>query len=64
MKVYIPKLVDGTDDQYKIYTGNRGKMLCDDQLDEEFVKLSDVLLALESCDGDLDYFKFKLPRIK
>ena len=64
MKVYIPKLVDGTDDQYKIYTDNRGTMLCDDQLDQEFVKLEDVLCALESCEGDIDYFKSKLPRIK
>lgn len=62
MKVYIPKLVDGSDDQYKIYTDNRGTMLCGDQLDDEYVKLSDVLLAIESCEGDLDFLKFKLPK--
>lgn len=62
MKVYIPKLVDGTDDQYKIYTDNRGTMLCGDQLDDEFVKLSSVWQAIESSEGDLDFLKFKLPK--
>lgn len=60
MKKYIPKLVEGTDDQYKIYTDNRGTMLCGDQLDQEFVKLDDVIVALESCEGDIDYLKHKL----
>jgi len=64
MKVYIPKLVEGTEDQYKIYTENRNTMLCDEQLDAEFVKLSDVFRALDECEGDLDYFKFKLPSLK
>lgn len=62
IKKYIPKLVDGTDDQYKIYTDNRGTMLCDDQMDEEFVKLSAVWAAIESCEGDIDFLKFKLPK--
>lgn len=60
MKRYIPKLVEGTDDQYKIYSDNRGTMLCGDQLGEEFVKLVDVEIALKTCEGDLDFFKFKL----
>jgi hypothetical protein len=62
MKVYIPKLVDGTDDQYKIYTDNRSTMLCGEQLDDEYVKLSSVWAAIESCEGDLDFLKFKLPK--
>lgn len=61
MKVYIPKLVEGTDDQYKIYTDNRSTMLCGDQLDEPFVKVSAVLSAIEACEGDIDFFKFNLP---
>lgn len=64
MKKYTPKLVEGTDDQFKIYTDNRGTMLYGDQLDEEFVKLADVLEALDSCEGDLDFFKFKLPKAR
>jgi hypothetical protein len=60
MKIYIPKLVEGTDDHYKIYTDNRTVMLCDDQLDEQFVKLSAVIDYIETCEGDLDFFKFKL----
>jgi hypothetical protein len=60
MKKYIPKLVEGTDDQYKIYTENRGTMLCGDQLDEEFVKLEQVLFAIETCEGDINYLKFML----
>lgn len=62
MKKYTTKLVDGTYDQYKIYTDNRGTMLCDDQLDDEFVKLSAVYFALEKCEGDMDLFKFLLPK--
>lgn len=60
MKIYIPKLVEGTDDQYKIYTDNGGTMLCGDQLNDEFVKLSTVEDAIESCEGDIDYLKHKL----
>jgi hypothetical protein len=62
MKVYAAKLVDGTDDQYKIYTDNRGTMLCDDQWDGDFVKLSDVLAAVDACEGDIDLLRFKLPK--
>ena len=62
MKVYIPKLVEGTDDQYKIYTDNRGTMLCGDQLDEPFVKLHQVIHAIETCEGDIDLLKFKLAK--
>lgn len=57
IKKYIVKLVEGTDDQYKIYTDNRGTMLCGDQFNEEFVKLEDILFAIEFCEGDLDYLK-------
>jgi len=63
VEVYIPKLVDGTDDQYKIYTDNRGTMLCGDQLDEEFVKLYAVIEAIDSCEGDIDFLKFKLSKL-
>jgi len=62
MKKYIPRLVEGTDDQYKIHTDNFGTMLCDDQLDAEFVKLDAVWAALEASEGDLDFFKHKLPK--
>lgn len=62
MKKYIPKLVEGTDDQYKIYTDNRGTMLCGDQMGEEFVKLHMVWDAIERCEGDIDYLKSMLPK--
>lgn len=62
MKKYIPKLIDGTDDQFKIYVNDRGTMLSGDQLDEEFVKLSDVVAAIEASQGDIDFLKFKLPK--
>lgn len=64
MKVYIPHLVDETDDQYKLYSDNRGTMLCDDQSITELVKLDDIMFALEKCEGDLDYFKSLLPKSK
>jgi len=60
VKKYIPKLVEGTDDQYKIYNEDRSVMFCGDQLDEEFVKVEDVLSAIESAEGDIDYLEFKL----
>ena len=62
MKKYTPKLVEGTDDQYKIYTDNRGTMLCGDQMGEEFVKLHLVWDAIERCEGDIDYLKHMLPK--
>lgn len=62
MDKYILKLVDGTDDQYKIYFDNNGKMLCDDQLEQEFVKLDSVWAAIEKCEGDIDFLKFLLPK--
>jgi hypothetical protein len=58
----MPVLIEGTDDQYKIYTDNRGTMLCGDQLDEEYVKLHEVLHAIETCEGDIDFLKHKLPK--
>lgn len=64
IKTYTPKLVDGTDDQYKIYADNRGTMLWGDQLDEEFIKLSSVWALIEMAEGDLDFVKFKLPELK
>ena len=64
MKVYTPKLVEGTDDQYKIYADNRGTMLCGDRLDEGFVRLSAVWAIIELAEGDLDFVKFKLPELK
>lgn len=57
-------LVEGTEDQYKIYTDNRGTMLCDEQNTTELVKLDDVMFALEKCEGDLDYFKSLIPKSK
>jgi hypothetical protein len=60
IKTYIPKLVENTDDQYKLYAGNYGTMLCGDQLDEKFVKLESVLAALDCCEGDMDLFAFKV----
>ena len=62
MKKYIAKLVDGTDDQYKIYSGEKETMLCGDQLDSEFVKLESVWSAIEKCEGDIDFLKFLLPK--
>lgn len=62
MKKYIPKLVDGTQDQYKIYCDNRATMLAGDQLDMELVSLYSVWLAIEKCEGDLDLLKFLLPK--
>ena len=62
MKLYKPKLVDGTDDQYKIYVNNRGTMACDDWIDGDLVKLEDVLKLVERCEGDIDYLKFRLPK--
>jgi len=53
MKRYVPMLVEGTDDQYKIYTDNRGTMLCGDQLGEEFVKLESVRVNLEKLNHAL-----------
>lgn len=63
MKKYVPKLVDGTDDLYKIYTDNRATMLCGDQLDEPLVKLHDVLAFLDKCEGDVDFLRFKLEKL-
>jgi hypothetical protein len=64
MKIWTPILVDGTEDQYKIYTDNKGTMLCDDQDTTELVKLDDVMFALKKCEGDIDMFKFLLPKSK
>lgn len=60
MKVYIPKLVEGTDDHYKIYSEKRATMLCGDQLDEPFVKLHAVLNLLEQSEGDMDFLEFRI----
>jgi hypothetical protein len=62
MKKYTPILVEGTDDQYKIYTDNRGTMLCGDQLDDEYVKLTQVWDLIERSKGDLEFVKSKLPK--
>lgn len=63
MRKYIPKIAEGTDDQYTIHTDNFGTMLCGDQLDTEFVKLEDVWSAIEASEGDLDFLKHKLPKV-
>lgn len=47
MKIYIPKLVKGTQDQYKIHTDNNGTILCGDQLGEHFVKHHMVQVAVD-----------------
>ena len=64
MKKWTPFLVDGTEDQYKIYSDNKGVMLCDEQNTTELVKLDDVMLAIEKSEGDFDLFKFLLPKSK
>lgn len=63
MKRYIHKLVDGTDDQYKVKvigSDDVGKLLCGDQWDEVFVTLYSVIEEIDKCEGDLDFLKFKL----
>lgn len=62
MKKYVPILVNGTDDQFKIYTDNRGTMLCGDQLDDEYVKLTSVWNAIERSRGDMESFILELPK--
>jgi hypothetical protein len=67
MKMYVHKLVDGTDDQYKVKVLNgedRGNLLCGDQYDERFVKLYAVIEEIDRCDGDLDFLKFKLKQLE
>jgi hypothetical protein len=66
MKTYIHKLVDGTDDQYKVSVHgghDRGLLLCGDQLDEVFVKLYSVIDFIDTCEGDVDFLKFRLKEI-
>lgn len=63
MKKYLPKLVDGTEDHYKIYVDNMGKMLGGDQYDMEMVSLSAVHEAIKNCEGDIDFLKFILPKL-
>lgn len=62
MKTYIHKLVDGTDDQYKVKVigSKNGTLLCGDQNDEVFVKLYSVIQEIDKCEGDIDFLKFKL----
>lgn len=67
MKMYVHKLVEGTDDQYKVkvLNGNdRGNLLCGDQLDEKFVKLYNVVEEIDKCEGDIDLLKFKLKKLE
>ncbi len=64
MKVWTPFLVDGTEDQYKIYSDNRGTMMCDDQHTTELVSLDSIYVAIEKCEGDIDLLKFLLPKSK
>lgn len=64
MKIWIPMLVEGTEDQYKIYADNRGVMLCDEQDTTELVKLDDIMAVLEKCEGDINMFKSLLPKSK
>lgn len=38
-RIFVPRLVPGSNEHYKIHTDNFGTMLCGDQLDQEFIKI-------------------------